>query len=51
MARYYFDVQNGKPPLRDDEGAEFNSLEAAVQAAARSVAGNRHKPAGKRRFQ
>ena len=38
MARYYFDVQNGKPPVRDDEGAEFDSLEAAVQAAARSAA-------------
>lgn len=24
MARYYFDVQNGKPLVRDDEGAEFD---------------------------
>jgi hypothetical protein len=38
VARYYFDVQNGKPPIRDDEGAEFDSLDAAVQAAARSAA-------------
>ena len=38
MARDYFDVQNGEPPVRDDEGAEFDSLEAAVQAAARSAA-------------
>ena len=38
MARYYFDVQNGKPLVRDDEGAEFDSFEAAVQAAARSAA-------------
>ena len=38
MARYYFDVQNGKPLVRDDEGSEFDSLEAAVQAAARSAA-------------
>jgi hypothetical protein len=38
VARYYFDVQNGKPPVRDDEGAEFDSLEAAVHAAARSAA-------------
>jgi hypothetical protein len=38
MARYYFDVQNGKPPVRDDEGAEFDSLDAAVHAAARSAA-------------
>ena len=34
MARYYFDIQNGKPPVRDDEGAEFDSLDTAVQAAA-----------------
>jgi hypothetical protein len=26
------------PPLRDDEGLEFDSLEAAVQAAPRSAA-------------
>jgi hypothetical protein len=38
MARYYFDVQNGKPLVRDDEGAEFDSLEAVVHAAARSAA-------------
>jgi hypothetical protein len=38
VARYYFDVQNGKPLVRDDEGAEFDSLEAAVHAAARSAA-------------
>jgi hypothetical protein len=24
VARYYFDVQNGKPPVRDDERAEFD---------------------------
>jgi hypothetical protein len=38
VARYSFDVQNGKPLVRDDEGAEFDSLEAAVHAAARSAA-------------
>jgi hypothetical protein len=38
VARYYFDVQDGKPLVRDDEGAEFDSLDAAVQAAARSAA-------------
>jgi hypothetical protein len=38
VARYYFDVQNGKPLVRDDEGTEFDSLEAAVHAAAGSVA-------------
>ena len=38
MTRYYFDVRNGKPPLHDDEGAEFDSVDGAVQAAARSAA-------------
>jgi hypothetical protein len=38
VARYYFDVQDGKAPVRDDEGAEFDSLNAAVQAAALSAA-------------
>jgi len=38
VARYYFDVQDVKPPVRDDEGSEFDSLEDAVQAAARSAA-------------
>ena len=38
MARYYFDVRNGKPPVHDDEGAEFDGVDAAVQAAARSAA-------------
>jgi hypothetical protein len=35
---YYFDVQNGKRLVPDDDGAEFDSFEAAVQAAARSAA-------------
>ena len=38
MARYFFDVQNGKPPLHDDEGAEFDSLDAAIRGVARSAA-------------
>ena len=38
MARYYFDVRNGKPPMHDDDGAEFDNLDAAVRAAARSAA-------------
>ncbi len=38
VARYYFDVLNGKQFVRDDEGSEFDSLDAAVQAAARSAA-------------
>jgi hypothetical protein len=38
VARYYFDIADGAQSMRDDEGAEFDSLDAAVQAAARSVA-------------
>ncbi len=38
MARYYFDIQDGAQSVRDDDGAEFDSLDAAVQAAIRSVA-------------
>jgi len=38
VARYVFDLQNGKPPLHDDEVAKFDTLDAAVQAAARSAA-------------
>ena len=33
VARYYFDLQAGKPLVRDDEGADFDSLDAAVQVA------------------
>ncbi len=38
MARYYFDIHNGAQSVRDDEGAEFDSLDAAVQAATCSAA-------------
>ncbi len=38
MARYYFDILDGAQSVRDDDGAEFDSPEAAVQAAIRSVA-------------
>ena len=38
VAHYFFDVQDGKPHVRDDDGAEFDNLDAAVQAAARSAA-------------
>jgi hypothetical protein len=38
VARYYFDVQDGTDLLRDDEGAEFDSLRAAIRGAARSAA-------------
>jgi hypothetical protein len=38
VARYYFDVQDGAQSVRDDDRAEFDSLDAAVQAATRSAA-------------
>ena len=40
MPRYYFDIHDGDRAelLRDDEGSKFDSLEAAVQGAARSAA-------------
>jgi hypothetical protein len=38
MARYYFDFRDGAEFWRDDEGSEFDGLEAAVQGAARSAA-------------
>jgi predicted RNA-binding Zn ribbon-like protein len=38
VARYNFDVQNVTDLLRDDEGAEFDSLDAAIRGAARSAA-------------
>jgi hypothetical protein len=38
VARYYFDIADGAQSMRDDEGSEFDSLDAAVQAAARSAA-------------
>jgi hypothetical protein len=38
MARYYFDLCEGTEFMRDDEGSEFDSLDAAVQGAARSAA-------------
>jgi hypothetical protein len=38
LARYYFDVHDGANISRDDDGTEFESLNAAVQGAARSAA-------------
>jgi hypothetical protein len=38
VARYHFDVHDGRQILRDEDGAGFDSSEAAVQAAARSAA-------------
>ncbi|MBJ6128279.1 DUF6894 family protein [Microvirga splendida] len=38
MLRYYFDILNGMDSVYDDDGAEFDSLDAAVHAATRSAA-------------
>ena len=38
VARYYFDILDGAQSVRDDEGSDFDSLDAAVQAAARAAA-------------
>ena len=38
LARYYFDIQDGAQVVPDDEGAEFDSLHAAVHGATRSAA-------------
>jgi hypothetical protein len=38
MACYYFDIKDGAQTVHDDEGSEFGSPEAAVQAAARAAA-------------
>ena len=38
MARYYLDVRNRTDLLSDDEGTEFDGLDAAVQGATRSAA-------------
>jgi hypothetical protein len=38
VARYYFDIHDGAQSVRDDEGSDFDRLDAAVQAAARLAA-------------
>ena len=38
MSRFHFDVQDKGNILADDEGAEFESMDAAVHAAAQSAA-------------
>ena len=38
MARYYLDIHHGADLLQDDEGTEFDILDAAIQGAARSAA-------------
>jgi hypothetical protein len=37
VARYYLDIHDGEQLVRDDEGFEFDSPGAAMQAAARSA--------------
>jgi hypothetical protein len=37
VARYYIDIHDGEQLVRDDQGSEFDSLDAAVQGAARSA--------------
>ena len=44
IARYYFDVLNVKKLVQDDEDSEFDSLDAAIQGAARSAAEIRTDP-------
>jgi hypothetical protein len=38
VPRYYFDLYEGVELMRDEEGSAFDSLDAAVQGAARSAA-------------
>ena len=38
MTRYYLDIHDGEQLVRDNEGSEFNCLDAAVQGATRSAA-------------
>jgi hypothetical protein len=38
VARYYLDIHDGEQLVRDAEGSEFDSLDAAVHGAARSAA-------------
>jgi hypothetical protein len=38
VPRYYFDILNGMDGVYDDDGAEFDSPDAAVHAATRSAA-------------
>jgi hypothetical protein len=37
VARYYLDIHDGEQLVRNDEGSEFDSLDGAMQAAARSA--------------
>ena len=38
VARYYLDIHDGEQFVRDDEGSEFDNLDAAVQGSVRSAA-------------
>ncbi len=37
MARYYFDIRDGAQDVRDEEGTEYGSLDAALRGATRSA--------------
>jgi hypothetical protein len=37
VVRFYFDVHNGADLVRDDDGSEFASLDAAIQGAITSA--------------
>jgi hypothetical protein len=37
MARYYFDIRDGRGLLRDEDGSDFNNLDIAVRAAVLSA--------------
>lgn len=37
MPRFYFDVHDGADLMRDDDGSEFASVDAAIQGAITSV--------------
>ncbi len=51
MPRYYFDVHNGENILRDDDGTEFDSLDAAVRGGDTLGGGDWNEPAGERQYQ
>ncbi|WP_376771064.1 DUF6894 family protein [Microvirga soli] len=38
VARYYFDIRDGAQSAHDDEGTEFDSMDAAVQTSGQSAA-------------
>jgi len=38
VARYYLDIQNGEQWVHDEEGTEFDNLDAVLQGVTRSAA-------------